>query len=95
MLSLVFKVDPSEVCGCPLVNDPFKESGDFCRAPKRSCLRHYRWEKLRRAEIDLQRVQEVGESCTEKKAAVFVLALTSLARLFESGLALTGPGLNS
>ena len=37
----------------------FEETGDFCRASKRKCVKHYCWEKLRRAEIDLQRIQQV------------------------------------
>jgi len=51
------------VCGCPLVTNVFEETGDFCRASKRRCLKHYSWEKLRRAEIDLQRIQQV-EMCS-------------------------------
>ncbi|XP_010218129.1 PREDICTED: CXXC-type zinc finger protein 1 [Tinamus guttatus] len=48
-----------EVCGCPLVRDVFELTGDFCRVPKRRCHRHYCWEKLRRAEVDLERVRVV------------------------------------
>ncbi|KAL9959895.1 hypothetical protein ACROYT_G033268 [Oculina patagonica] len=52
------KISATDVCGCPLVTNVFEESGDFCRASKRTCLKHYCWEKLRRAEIDLQRIQQ-------------------------------------
>lgn len=52
------KVNDSDVCGCPLVADVFKLTGDFCRAPKKSCFRHYVWEKIRRAENDLERVRQ-------------------------------------
>lgn len=48
------------MCGCPLVRDVFELTGDFCRVPKRKCHRHYCWEKLRRAEVDLERVRVVG-----------------------------------
>ncbi|XP_068034420.1 CXXC-type zinc finger protein 1-like [Anomalospiza imberbis] len=51
------KVPADEVCGCPLVRDVFELTGDFCRVPKRKCHRHYCWEKLRRAEVDLERVR--------------------------------------
>ncbi|KAI6060071.1 CXXC-type zinc finger protein 1 [Aix galericulata] len=51
------KVPADEVCGCPLVRDVFELTGDFCRVPKRKCNRHYCWEKLRRAEVDLERVR--------------------------------------
>ncbi|XP_031552294.1 CXXC-type zinc finger protein 1-like [Actinia tenebrosa] len=52
------KVPPNAVCGCPLVKNVFEETSKICLALKRSCMRHYRWEKLRRAEIDLQKVQQ-------------------------------------
>ncbi|XP_068952336.1 CXXC-type zinc finger protein 1 [Petaurus breviceps papuanus] len=51
------KVPADEVCGCPLVRDMFELTGDFCRLSKRQCNRHYCWEKLRRAEVDLERVR--------------------------------------
>ncbi|XP_053551421.1 CXXC-type zinc finger protein 1 [Bombina bombina] len=51
------KVPADEVCGCPMVKDVFDLTGDFCRVPKRKCNRHYCWEKLRRAEVDLERVR--------------------------------------
>lgn len=52
------KIGDSEVCGCPLVTNVFDATGEFCRAPKKSCVRHYMWEKLRRAEIDMERVRQ-------------------------------------
>ena len=52
------KVSDSDVCGCPLVRDTFVLTGEFCRAPKKNCFRHYVWEKIRRAEIDLERVRQ-------------------------------------
>ncbi|KAM9856007.1 CXXC-type zinc finger protein 1a [Aulostomus maculatus] len=51
------KVPADEVCGCPLVKDVFEPTGDFCRVSKRKCNKHYCWEKLRRAEVDLERVR--------------------------------------
>ncbi|XP_030049775.1 CXXC-type zinc finger protein 1 isoform X3 [Microcaecilia unicolor] len=51
------KVPADEVCGCPLVKDVFELTGEFCRVSKRKCNRHYCWEKLRRAEVDLERVR--------------------------------------
>nr|XP_054752147.1 CXXC-type zinc finger protein 1-like [Lytechinus pictus] len=51
------KVSEKEVCGCPLVANVFKETGQFCHLPKRKCTKHHNWEKLRRAEIDLERVR--------------------------------------
>uniref|UniRef100_G3N863 CXXC-type domain-containing protein n=1 Tax=Gasterosteus aculeatus aculeatus TaxID=481459 RepID=G3N863_GASAC len=51
------KVPADEVCGCPLVRDVFQPTGDFCRLSKRKCNKHYCWEKLRRAEVDLERVR--------------------------------------
>ncbi|KAF4094062.1 hypothetical protein AMELA_G00008930 [Ameiurus melas] len=51
------KVPVDEVCGCPLVCNVFEPTGDYCRMSKRKCNRHYCWEKLRRAEVDLERVR--------------------------------------
>ncbi|XP_041129583.1 CXXC-type zinc finger protein 1b isoform X1 [Polyodon spathula] len=51
------KVPADEVCGCPLVRDVFEPTGEFCRVAKRKCNKHYCWEKLRRAEVDLERVR--------------------------------------
>lgn len=47
------KVTDTEVCGCPLVTNVFERTDEFCRAPKKSCTKHYVWEKLRRAEVFL------------------------------------------
>lgn len=52
------KISETEVCGCPLVTNVFDMTGEFCRAPKKSCVKHYVWEKLRRAEIDMERVRQ-------------------------------------
>lgn len=52
------KISEIEVCGCPLVTNVFDMTGEFCRAPKKSCVKHYVWEKLRRAEIDMERVRQ-------------------------------------
>ncbi|XP_036161504.1 CXXC-type zinc finger protein 1-like [Myotis myotis] len=51
------KVSNDEVCGCPLVHNVFEPTGNFCCLPKRLCIHHYCWEKLRRAEVDLERVR--------------------------------------
>ncbi|KAK7066887.1 CXXC-type zinc finger protein 1 [Halocaridina rubra] len=51
-------VSESEVCGAPLTTNVFDETGGICLASKKKCLRHYCWEKLRRAEIDMERVRQ-------------------------------------
>uniref|UniRef100_A0A672YZE9 CXXC-type zinc finger protein 1 n=1 Tax=Sphaeramia orbicularis TaxID=375764 RepID=A0A672YZE9_9TELE len=51
------KIPVDEVCGCPLVKNVFELTGDYCRVSKRKCNKHYNWEKLRRAEVDLERVR--------------------------------------
>nr|XP_008507032.1 PREDICTED: CXXC-type zinc finger protein 1-like [Equus przewalskii] len=51
------KVPDDEVCGCPLVHNVFELTGNFCALPKILCNRHYCWEKLRRAEVDLERIR--------------------------------------
>ncbi|KAK7102665.1 CXXC-type zinc finger protein 1-like [Littorina saxatilis] len=52
------KVGPDEVCGSPLITNVFEEKEEFCRMSKRKCARHFCWEKLRRAEIDLERLRQ-------------------------------------
>lgn len=52
------KVNDSDVCGCPLVRNTFELTGEYCRAPKKNCFKHYVWEKILRAEIDLERVRQ-------------------------------------
>ncbi|TDG41003.1 hypothetical protein AWZ03_012571 [Drosophila navojoa] len=52
------KVNDTDVCGAPLVSNVFNPTGEFCRAPKKNCFKHYAWEKIRRAEIDLERVRQ-------------------------------------
>ncbi len=32
--------------------------GDFCLVQKKKCVKHNNWEKLRRAEIDMERVRQ-------------------------------------
>uniref|UniRef100_A0A7N9AQ43 CXXC-type zinc finger protein 1 n=1 Tax=Mastacembelus armatus TaxID=205130 RepID=A0A7N9AQ43_9TELE len=51
------QVPVDEVCGCPLVKNVFELTGEYCRVSKRKCNKHYNWEKLRRAEVDLERVR--------------------------------------
>ena len=64
-ISIGPQISPNEVCGCPLdpnfpcvVLDPLEVK--FCRQPKRSCTRHFCWERLRRAEIDQEKLNLVG-----------------------------------
>lgn len=54
-----------EVCGCPMVRNVFELTGDFCRVSKRKCNKHYNWEKLRRAEVDLERVRVVSQKSVD------------------------------
>ncbi|XP_058391049.1 CXXC-type zinc finger protein 1-like [Diceros bicornis minor] len=51
------KVPDDEVCGCLLVHNVFELTGNFCCLPKSRCEHHYCWEKLRRAEVDLERIR--------------------------------------
>lgn len=51
-------INDFEVCGCPLVSNVFNLTGEFCRILKKTCIKHYCWDKLRRAEIDMERVRQ-------------------------------------
>lgn len=46
------------MCGYPIVKNVFKETGEFCLVAKKKCVKHNNWEKLRRAEIDMERVRQ-------------------------------------
>eukprot|EP00057_Strongylocentrotus_purpuratus_P012748 XP_011667222.1 PREDICTED: uncharacterized protein LOC580842 isoform X2 [Strongylocentrotus purpuratus] len=50
------KVTMREVCGCPLVPDILTDTNKYCPLYKMNCETHYNWEKLRQAELDLERV---------------------------------------
>eukprot|EP00095_Tigriopus_kingsejongensis_P009703 maker-scaffold1466_size39939-snap-gene-0.7 protein:Tk09703 transcript:maker-scaffold1466_size39939-snap-gene-0.7-mRNA-1 annotation:"phd finger and cxxc domain-containing protein cg17446-like" len=51
------KVADDEVCGYPLQKQLFGKPFAFCLKPKKTCHQHYCWEKLRRAELDMDRVK--------------------------------------
>jgi len=51
-------VGDTDLCGAPLVKNLFNQTGEVCRALKKDCSAHYCWEKLRRAELDLDRVRQ-------------------------------------
>jgi len=51
-------VGDRDLCGAPLVKNLFKQTGEVCRALRKDCPQHYCWEKLRRAELDLDRVRQ-------------------------------------
>ena len=54
------QVAADEVCGCPLLSEKFKETGQFCRIAKKKCNKHPGWEMVRRAEIDLEKLRQVS-----------------------------------
>ena len=47
-----------EVCGYPIQKEIFAKPTEFCRLSKKCCQPHVFWEKLRRAEIDMERVRQ-------------------------------------
>ncbi len=56
------------VCGCPLDSgfpSQTMECSQFCCQPKVVCFRHYCWEKLRRAEIDQEKLNLVRDIVRE------------------------------
>lgn len=46
------KITDEEVCGSPQITN-------YCQAAKKSCLKHWNWEKLRRAELELEMVKQL------------------------------------
>ncbi|KAL1415997.1 hypothetical protein MTO96_028343 [Rhipicephalus appendiculatus] len=70
------KVSDDEVCGFPIVANVFEHSGEFCNVPKKRCSKHYCWDKFRRAEIDMEIIQELKVleheiNCLKKDACVY------------------------
>lgn len=58
------KGNDNEVCGCPLpksTNVIEDSETEICLAPKRSCSLHFKWEKMRRAHIDLEKLRTVSQ----------------------------------
>lgn len=58
------KITETEVCGCPLdcrnIYAPTfsLDESSFCRMSKKKCCKHYKWETMYRAEVDLQRIRQ-------------------------------------
>ena len=57
------KIGPSEVCGCPIKNDIYDgdeptSGSEFCSRAKRKCNKHFKWETMYRACVDLQRIRQ-------------------------------------
>ncbi|CAG7816473.1 unnamed protein product [Allacma fusca] len=52
------KIKDNELCGCPLIRNVFEVTDEICRVAKKKCNRHFCWEKLYRAEIDMERVRQ-------------------------------------
>ncbi len=51
---------PDEACGCPLEKNLFDVSDELCTISKRLCSKHFKWDRKRRAQIDLERLHEVS-----------------------------------
>ncbi|KOB70967.1 CpG-binding protein, partial [Operophtera brumata] len=82
------KVSDTDVCGCPLVRRVFEPTGEFCRAPKKACLKHYQWEKLRRAEIDMERVRQwlrLDELLEQERSIRLAMVMERIAKVNENG----------
>lgn len=68
------KIDDEEICAAPLspetALDRFEESL-ACATPKKVCMKHYKWDKIRRAMIDMERLVQLlklDELFEEQKA---------------------------
>lgn len=56
------KIADDEICGCPLNKDLLTETSELCKTSKKSCVAHFKWERLRRAEIDADKVRQVTKN---------------------------------
>jgi len=82
-------IGENEVCGYPLTKDIFKPNGEYCRVKKKECNLHYCWEKLKRGELDMERVrcwmkldelmekERQEKDCMSRRAGVLNLMLHS------------------
>lgn len=52
-------MDENEVCGFPLSGDSTGPSAHYCHMFKKNCSKHPSWERLKRAEIDLETLRTV------------------------------------
>jgi COMPASS component SPP1 len=64
-LSLTYsmQIGDEEVCGYPLPKSDnllVDSENEICLASKRNCSLHFKWEKLRRAQIDLEKLRSVS-----------------------------------
>ncbi|CAF0798544.1 unnamed protein product [Didymodactylos carnosus] len=53
------KIGLDEACGCPIEKNLFDVSDELCIIPKRTCTKHLKWDRKRRAQIDLERLHEL------------------------------------
>ncbi|PAA81142.1 hypothetical protein BOX15_Mlig025553g1, partial [Macrostomum lignano] len=55
-----YRPDASETgdaCGCPLTDDEL--AGPLCPVARQKCTRHFAWARMRRAEIDIDRMRQL------------------------------------
>jgi len=83
------QIGENEVCGYPLTRDLFRPNGEYCRVKKKECNAHYCWEKLKRGELDMERVrcwmkldelmekERQEKDCMSRRAGVLNLMLHS------------------
>lgn len=56
------KIDDNDICASPLnANTPLDrfDASLVCLAPKKLCLKHYKWDKIRHALIDMERLGQL------------------------------------
>jgi len=75
------KIDDTEVCGCPLQSESFYnlplDEIKFCQNSKKNCRKHYCWEKMYRAEIDIKRIRtliKLDENLEERRKVEFAIS---------------------
>lgn len=75
------KPDDVEVCGCPLQSAEFYslpiDQIEHCQLSKKSCKKHFAWDRMYRAEIDIKRIRtlmKLDENLEERKKLEFVMS---------------------
>ena len=94
------KIDDTEVCGCPLQSESFYnlplDEIKFCQNSKKNCRKHYCWEKMYRAEIDIKRIRtliKLDENLEERrKVKIYIhtrLQIISFLKFFQVEFAIS------
>mgnify|MGYP000484611861 CR=1 FL=1 len=75
------KTEDFEVCGCPLQSEEFYalplDQIKHCQLSKKNCKKHFAWDRMYRAEIDIKRIRtlvQLDANLDERRKLEFVMS---------------------